>query len=86
MALPFLVLTLFSAAVGVISAVAASAYVARRGKKIDYFLWRIMIFRYFTEYRLLSVNETGRIGPWYYTFIASMALAFVFAVAGIVLK
>jgi len=86
MSTPFLVLTLISAAMGVVSTIAVTAYVSERGVKINYFLWRIMIFKYFNEYVAMTKKETGRPGVWYYTFIAGMSLALVFAAIGIAVK
>ena len=86
MSTPFLVLALISVAVGIVSSIAVTAYVSERGVKINYFLWRIMIFKYVNEYLAMTKKETGKPGFWYYTFIAGMSLALVFAVIGIAAK
>ena len=86
MSTPFLVLALISVAVGIVSSIAVTAYVSERGVKINYFLWRIMIFKYFGDYDRLTKQETGKTGPWHYIFMTAMALAVVFTVAGFILK
>ncbi len=86
MSIPFLVLALISVAVGIVSSIAVTAYVSKRGVKINYFLWRITIFKYFNEYVAMTKKEKGRPGVWYYTFIAGMSLALVFAAIGIAVK
>lgn len=86
MSTPFLVLTLVSVAVGVVSSVAVTAYVSERGVKVNYFLWRKMILQYFNDYVTMTKKETGRPGVWYYAFVVSMTLALVFAVVGIAVK
>jgi len=86
MSVPFLVLGLASVGVGIISSIAVTSYVAKRGVRINFFLYRIMIFKYFNDYRRLTLQETGRIGPWYYAFSAAMILTLVFVVVGIILK
>ncbi len=86
MSMPFLALALISVAVGIIASIAITSYVSRRGVKINYFLWRIMIFKYFGDYDRLTKQETGKTGSWHYIFIIAMALAVVFAAAGIMLK
>ncbi len=86
MSIPFLVLGLISVAVGVVASIAVTSFVAKRGVKINFFLYRIMIFKYFNDYRRLTLQETGKIGPWYYAFSAAMILALVFVVVGIILK
>ena len=86
MSTPFLVLALISVAVGIVSSIAVTAYVSERGVKINYFLWRIMIFKYFNDYVAMTEKETGRPGVWYYTFTVAMILALVFVVIGIAVK
>ncbi len=81
-----LVLALVSVAVGVISSIAVTAYVSARGIKINYFLWRIMIFKYFNDYVAMTTKEKGRPGVWYYTFKAGMILALVFVIIGIAVR
>ena len=82
----FLILALASVAVGIIASIAVTAYVAKRGIKINYFLYRIMIFKYFNDYKTLTFREEGKVGPWYYIFLAAMLLALVFVVVGLVTK
>jgi hypothetical protein len=72
--------------VGVVSSIAVTAYVSERGVKINYFLWRIMIFKYFNDYVAMTKKEKGRPGVWYYTFLVGMSLAFVFVVIGIAVR
>ncbi len=86
MSTPFLVLALISVAVGIASSIAVTAYVSKRGVKINYFLWRIMIFKYFNEYVAMTKKETGTPGVWYYTFNVAMVLTFVFVAIGIAVK
>ena len=86
MSTPFLVLALISIAVGIVSSIAVTAYVSERGVKINYFLWRIMIFKYVNDYAAMTRKEKGRPGAWYYTCVTGMILALVFAVIGIAVK
>jgi hypothetical protein len=86
MSTPFLVLALISVAVGVVSSIAVTAYVSEHGVKINYLLWRMLIFKYLNEYVAMTKRETGRPGIWYYTFVIGMVLAAVFVVVGIAVK
>lgn len=86
MSTPFLVLALICAATGVCASIAVTSYVSRRGVKVNYFLWRIMIFKYFSDYQRMTKQETGRTGPWHYIFIIAMVLAAIFTITGIILK
>jgi len=45
-----------------------------------------MIFKYLNDYRRLTLQETGKIGLWYYVFSVAMVLTLVFVVVGIILK
>ncbi len=86
MSTPFLALALSSVAVGIVASIAVTSYVSRRGVKVNYFLWWIMIFKYFNDYQRLTKQETGKTGPWSYAFITGIILALVFAAIGILLK
>ena len=86
MSTPFLVLALISVAVGVASSIAVTAYLSRHGVKINYFLWREMIFKYFDDYVAMTKKEKGRPGVWYYTFVVAMILTAIFVVVGIAVK
>ena len=86
MSTTFLILALISVAVGVVSSIAVTAYVSERGVKINYFLWRIMIFKYFNDYVTMTKRETGKPGIWYYTFTVAMVITLVFVVLGAALK
>jgi len=86
MSTPFLVMALISVAVGIISSIAVTAYVSQHGVKVNYFYWRVMIFKYFNDYVAMTTKETGRPGIWYYTFVAGMILAAVFVVIGVAVK
>ncbi len=82
----FLVLALISVAVGVVSSIVITAYVSERGVKINYFLWRIMIFKYFNDYVAMTKKEKGRPGVWCYILIAAMNLALLFVIIGITVR
>ncbi len=86
MSTPFLVLALICVAVGVVSVIAVTAHVSRHGVKVNYFLWRGMIFKYFNDYVAMTKRETGRPGVWYYTFTVAMILTLVFVVVGVAAK
>lgn len=60
--------------------------ILRPGIKINYFLWRLMIFKYFDDYRRLTKEETGRTGPWHSVFLGAMALSLVFVIIGLISK
>jgi len=71
---------------GIVSAINIASYVAKRGHKINIFLFRIMIFKYIHQYTEITRQETGKIGPWFYNYIISMNAALVLVIVGIILK
>ncbi len=86
MSAPFLALALISVAIGIVSFIAITAYVSRHGVKVNYFLWREMMFKYFDDYKAMTRKETGSPGVWYYTFVVAMILALAFVVVGVAVK
>jgi hypothetical protein len=58
----------------------------RRNIKTN-FLWiRLLIFKYVSQYRKITLEETGRVGSLFYLWILSINLALVSAVAGLILR
>ena len=60
--------------------------VSKRGVKINFFLLRLYIIKYIHQYRQITKKETGKVGPLYYPCIVSVNLAWVCAIAGLLLK
>jgi hypothetical protein len=60
--------------------------VSKRGGKINFFLLRLYIIKYIHQYKKLTLEESGRIGPLYYPCIISVNLALILAVVGLILK
>jgi hypothetical protein len=60
--------------------------VSKRGIKINFFLLRLYIIKYIHQYRKLTLEESGRVGPLYYPCIISVNLALILAVVGLILK
>jgi len=82
----FLVLAIICAVSGVVSSIVIASLLSKRGIKINYPFIRVMIIKYVHQYRKITQQETGKPGPWFYSFVISMNLALVFAIVGIVLK
>jgi hypothetical protein len=60
--------------------------VSKRGIKINFFLLRLYIIKYIHQYKQITKQETGKIGPLYYPCIVSVILALVCGIVGLVLK
>jgi len=82
----FFILALASAVWGVVSSIVITSFLARRGVKINYVFIKVLILKYIHQYRKMTMQENGRPGPWFYSFVVSMNLALVFAIVGILFK
>jgi hypothetical protein len=60
--------------------------VSKRGVKINFFLLRLYIIKYIHQYQKLTKQETGKVGPLYYPCIISVNLAWMCAIAGLLLR
>lgn len=80
------ILALGSAVWGVVSSIVITAFLARRGVKINYVFIKVLILKYIYQYRKITMQENGRPGPWFYSYVVSMNLALVLAIIGIMLK
>ena len=86
MANVFLGLALVFVGLFVILSIMITHEVSKRGVKINFFLLRLYIIKYIHQYRKLTLEESGRIGPLYYPCIISVNLALILAVVGLILK
>ena len=60
--------------------------VSKRGVKINFFLLRLLIIKYIHQYRKMTVEETGKVGPLYYPCLVSVNLALVSVLVHLILK
>ena len=86
MANVLLVLALVFIGLFVILSMMITHEVSKRGIKINFFLLRLYIIKYVHQYRKLTLEESGRVGPLYYPCIISVNLALIFAIAGLILR
>ena len=82
----FLVLATVCVLCGVVFSMMITAFVSKRGTKINYLLIRIYIYKYVNQYRKITIEENGKVGPLFYPFIVSFILALLFAIVGAILK
>lgn len=82
----FLVLAILSALWGVVSSLVIASFLSKRGVEINYLFFRILMLKYVHQYRAITMQESGRPGPWYYSFVVSMNLALLSAVVGVILR
>jgi uncharacterized oligopeptide transporter (OPT) family protein len=82
----FLILTFLSAAWGGVSSLVIASFLSKRGTKINFLFFRVLVLKYIYEYHKITKQENGRPGPWFYSYIISMNSALVFAIVGILLR
>lgn len=72
---------------GVVSAVMIGAALQKRGIKVNWIWYRVLIVsKYLGQYRDVTRQETGKIGPLFYSYVISMNLALLAAILGWVLR
>jgi len=81
-----LAIALISVVWGTVSSIVIISALNNRGVKINWIFLRLMIIKYIGQYRDVTRKETGRTGPWFYSFVIAMNLALVTAVGGLILR
>ena len=79
-------LAIVSVVWGVASAVMLTADLHRRGIPTSFLFLRLMFFQYVSQYRRITLEETGKVGPLFTSFVVAMNLALVCTVAGLLLR
>ena len=86
MANALLILAFASVGLFVVFSIMIVRDLSKRGVKISFILLRLYLIKYIHQYKQLTLKETGKIGPLYYPCIASVNLALVLAIVGLVLR
>jgi hypothetical protein len=50
---------------------------SKRGVKINFFLLKLLIIKYIHQYKQITLEESGKVGPLYYPCIVSINMALV---------
>ena len=70
-------------------AVAASLLIARdlekRGVHVSYLWLRVMILKYLSQYRRITLEETGRVGSLFYHYVIPLNMALVLTIILVIL-
>jgi len=80
------ILAIVSVACGIFASIMIASFLSKRGIKINYPFFRVLMLKYIYQYRKITIEENRKPGQWFYSFIVSMNLALVFAVVGIILR
>ncbi len=81
-----LIMALVSVGLFVVFSMMIVNQVMKRGVKINFFLLRLYIIKYIHQYRKMTVEETGKVGPLYYPCLVSVNLALLLVLVHLMLK
>jgi len=82
----FLGLAIIAAIVGIASSIGIVSFLLQRGVKINWVFIRVLILKYISQYRAITIQETGKPGPLFYTYIIAMNTALAAAIIGMVMR
>ena len=80
----FFILAILGVTWGIVSSIVISSFLSKRGVKINWLLFRILVLKYVHQYHSITTQENGKPGPWFYSYIVSMNLALLFVILGMV--
>jgi hypothetical protein len=86
MANAFLIAALVFVGTWIVFSIMIVNEVSKRGTKINFFLLRLYIIKYIQQYKQITRQEAGKVGPLYYPCVVSVNLAWIFALVGFILK
>ena len=78
----FFALAIVFAGWAVVSSIVISSFLSKRGVKINLLFFKILVLKYIHQYHRITVQENGKPGPWFYSYIISINLALIFAILG----
>jgi hypothetical protein len=82
----FFVLAILCIVWGIVSSIVISSFLSKRGVKINLLFFRILVLKYIHQYHKITVQEKGKPGPWFYSYIISINLALICAIIGMLLN
>lgn len=82
----FFILALLSVIWGVVSSIVVASFLSKRGIKINLLFFRVLVLKYIHQYHKITIQENGKPGPRFYSYIISMNFALVLMIIGVVLK
>ncbi|MDI6767911.1 MAG: hypothetical protein QME52_13905 [Bacteroidota bacterium] len=82
----FMALAIICVFWGIASSMVIVSFLSNHGIKINWILLRLFLPKYVDQYRKLKLEETGKPGYWYYSFVVSMISALVLAIIGLLFR
>ena len=66
--------------------IAITSFLQKKGRKINFLLINIMIFKYVYEYHKITTDETGKPGFWFHSFTVTMNLALICTIIALIMN
>ncbi len=82
----FLYLALVFVASNIVITIIIISELQKRKVKINFFLLRLYIPKYASQYKKMTLEETGKVGGLYYWWVGSINLAWIMAVVGFIVR
>jgi hypothetical protein len=70
----------------VVASLLVFEYLRRRGRPVNFLLLRLLLFSYVGQYKKITMEEDGRVGPLFYHWIFSINTALVLVVVTIIIS
>jgi|Deesub1362A_J573_1020465.scaffolds.fasta_scaffold00637_16 hypothetical protein len=68
----------------IVSAVLLTRYLDQRGIKTSFPFIGALIFRNLSYYKKITLQEKGKVGPLYYSYLISINLALILSLTGLI--
>lgn len=82
----FLYLALLSVVCNIVITIIIISELQKRKIKINFFLLRLYIPKYVHEYKKITLEETGKVGPLFYYWLSTINLAWILVAIGLIFK
>lgn len=82
----FMTLAIVSAIAYVVFSMLIVHELQKRNVKINFVFLRLFLLKYANQYKEITQRETGKVGPLFYGWLASINAALIFVILGLVLR
>ena len=82
----FLIVGLLAVAWYVVTSIMICGALQKRGIKINYLMLRMLTIKYASQYKEITLKETGNVGPLFYHWIISINIALVFFILYVLIR
>ena len=82
----FLIFALISIIWGIVSMIAITSFLQKKGRKINFIFINVFIFKYVHDYHQITIKEHGKPGFWFYSFTIAMNMALLCAIIALIMN